>query len=92
MTERMVHMLHLKVKKSHESQSLDIIRVIRIDRLECRKEEKIVKFLKKSCRSMSLTENTWVVTIGGDANQNVKIRRCICDDDIPVSEPIEGMV
>lgn len=41
---------------------------------------------------MSLTENTWVVTIGGDANQNVKIRRCICDDDVPANEPIEGIV
>ena len=38
-----------------------------------------------------MIENTWGITIGGDANSNVKIRRCLCDDDIAATVQIDGM-
>ena len=35
--------------------------------------------------------NSWSVTIGGgDDSQRVKIRRCICDEDVVVNEPVSG--
>ncbi len=36
------------------------------------------------------TDTAWGITLAGDDGDRVKIRRCICDDDVVVNEAFSG--